>query len=243
MPIRVFYPIKVSNINKVIIYIHGNGKITNCVNEYSNICRNLAIKTNRLVIGVEYQELKRNYKEMYNNIYLIIKYLYKELEKNDISNSNICLVGDSTGCNIITGINYLNKDLNIEKEVLFYPTLSLEYFGETNYLSFSKNEAFNINLINKLSKYFTYIAYKKDLGDKLLNPLKLDDYSKIPSTLIFTGTMDVLKDEANDYYNKLITCSNKHFLKEVPFSSHGFLNKIDNELEEEVYLELNNFLM
>ena len=52
LPVRVFYPKKVTNIDKAIIYIHGNGEVSNCVGEYANICKNFAIKTNSLLIAI-----------------------------------------------------------------------------------------------------------------------------------------------------------------------------------------------
>ena len=57
---------------------------------------------------------------------------------------------------------------------------------------------------------------------------KLKDYSNIPSTLIITGNVDSLKDEAKEYYNKLVGNSNKYL--EVEFSSHGFLKKMDKDV-------------
>jgi hypothetical protein len=39
LPIRIFYPKKISNIKKVIIFIRGDGNITECIGEYSNICK------------------------------------------------------------------------------------------------------------------------------------------------------------------------------------------------------------
>jgi acetyl esterase/lipase len=242
MPIRVFYPIKVTNINKVIIFIHGSAKVTNCMNEYSNICKQISLNTGMLVIGLEYEELKHNYKDMYNNIYNIVKYLYNELLSNNIKEENISLMGDSTGCNIITGINYLNNnEIAIQKEILFYPTISLEYFGKTKYQSITSNASFNINLLSNLKTYYETISYKKDLKDKLLNPLKLDNYNNIPTTLIFTGNIDILKDEAHAYFEKLSPTKN-NVIKDIPFAAHGFLKQIDKEIEEEVYTEINNFL-
>ena len=43
LPVRVFYPKKVSDINQVIIYVPGDGTITNCFSKYSDICSNLAL--------------------------------------------------------------------------------------------------------------------------------------------------------------------------------------------------------
>ena len=37
LPVRVFYPQKVTNMSKVIIYIHGDIKLTNCKEKYNAI--------------------------------------------------------------------------------------------------------------------------------------------------------------------------------------------------------------
>ena len=68
LPVRIFYPKKVSNLDKAIIYIHGNGIVTDCVEKYSDICKKIASKTDRLVIAIEYNEDKHKYKEILNLI-------------------------------------------------------------------------------------------------------------------------------------------------------------------------------
>lgn len=239
-PIRVFYPQRVTGINKIIIYIHGNGKVTNCYGKYSDICKKIALETNHLVIAVEYEEEDNPFKKMYKKIAKTIKNLYKELEKNNIDLKNITLMGDSTGCNIITGINNLNPNQeSIKKEIFFYPVLHSDYFNIDKYDSLRKNKDFNFKLIENLQEYFLKIAPKKDLNNKLLTPLKISQ-ENTPSTLIIVGKVDSLKDEAEEYYNLLQPNKRKYI--EIPFCAHGFLNKMDKELENEVFTELNKFL-
>ena len=59
VPVKVFYPERVSQLNDIIIYVHGISFISGCGNHYSNICEDLAIKTNRLVIAIDFDENKR----------------------------------------------------------------------------------------------------------------------------------------------------------------------------------------
>lgn len=239
-PLRVFYPKKVTGINKIIIYLHGNGKVTKCTAKYSNICKKIATKTNHLLIAVDYYEKKKSFQTMYEKINKTVKYLYKELEENNINLNNITLMGDSTGCNIITGINYLNKkESNIKKEVLFYPVLRLDYFKPSKYESMKRNKEFNTNLIDNLQDYALKIAYKKDLNNELLNPLKTNQ-KNTPKTLILVGTVDSLKDEIEEYYNLLNKNKREYF--EISFCYHGFLNNMDKELETEIFEKLNEFL-
>lgn len=239
LPVRVFYPKQVTDIHNILIYIHGNGNITECNNKYSEICKKIALKTNCLVIAIDYKESKYQIKKIYQDIYTTVKYLYKELERNNINTNNITIVGDSTGCNIITGINYLNNnEITIAKEILFYPVLSLEY-KESKYESQIRNNDYNIGLLDNLINYYQYIAKEEDLDNLLIRPLKLKKYN-VPETLIYTGNIDSLKDEAKEYYEKIGIKNNKYI--ELPFCSHGFLKRIDSDLEKEVFEEMNNFL-
>ena len=236
-PVRVFYPAKVTGIDKVIIYIHGDSKVTDCNEKYSSICKNITSKTDRLLIAIEYTNLKKKYKDMYQEIYDTVKYLYRELERNGIDPNNICLIGDSTGASIITAINYLNKDeINIKKEILFYPVITLDH---SKYESVKANENFNIYLLDNLKEYYEYISNKKDLSDVLLNPLK-QDIKNTPNTLIMVGKVDSLKDEVLEYYEKIKNKNNKYV--EISFSAHGFLKDMDKELENEVFSEIKKFI-
>ena len=152
-------------------------------------------------------------------------------------------MGDSTGGNICYAMNMMSierKDFKIDKVVLFYPTLSLDYFKKSKYESIEKNKDFNIDLLTRLQKYFTYIAKEKDLKDPLLNPLKQKEYKDVPKTLIFTGNVDSLKDEIFSYWDKLDKKTNCYV--EVPFSAHGFLKRIDDDLEKEIFTEIEKFI-
>ena len=173
---------------------------------------------------------------MYKNIFKTVSFIHKGLVRNNIDSNNITLIGDSTGCNIITGINYLNKkEIDIKKEVLFYPVISLDY-EKAKYDSMTKNKDFNLGILTKLRSYYEKIEYK---SDKLLKPLELKDYDGIPKTLIVVGKVDSLRDEAKEYYDKLN--SNNEY-KELEFLAHGFLKKMDKDVEKEVFQEINKFL-
>ena len=239
-PMRVFFPKKVSEIHKVILYVHGNAEVTECEGKYSSICRLINTKTDRLLIAIEYEEEKNHYEEMVQKVYETIKHIYQELLENGIREEDICFMGDSTGCHIMTGIHYYNHgEIPIKKEVLFYPTLSLEYFGKTSYESITKQENFNPGLLGRLEDYFSRMIPKNDMDKECFHPIKRKDES-IPNTLIIVGNVDIIKDEAKEYYENLPKGNHKYV--EIAFSSHGFFQDLDKEIEKEVFDALNKFL-
>ena len=238
LPVRVFYPEKVTNLEKVIIFIHGNGDVSDCHSKYSSILKNISFNTDQLIIAIDYLELRHKYVDMYNSILNTVLFLKKELIRNDINSNNITFMGDSTGCNIMCGLNYLNGSNIFSREVYFYPTLSLEYFGKSKYNSIEKNEHLNYSLLKKLSDYYTKISYKKDLGDKLLNPFLTIDENNKSKLLLIVGNVDILRDEAYSYSENR---SNTE-LFEIQFLGHGFLKKMDTDIEIELFTKLNDFL-
>ena len=222
LPVRVFYPKKVTNIDKAIIYVHGNGEVTNCLGEYASICKNFAVKTDCLVIAIEYMDIKDDYKKLVEEVKKCIEYLYDKLIINNILEENIILMSDSTGCHITS----LIKDIPIRKRVLFYPVLNTVYDKEN-----MKNEDFNIGLIERINKYF------RDYNNSIINIDTLEDEST-DKVLVLVGNVDMLIDDIKKYIgdSKKIKCV------DVPFSAHGFLKEMDKELSNEVFTALNKFI-
>ena len=239
LPVRIFYPQKVSNLSKVILYVHGNGKVTGCHEKYSDICKSFTKNTGCLVIAIEYMEEKNAYRDVCQKIYDTVKYLYERLERDNIDSKNIILMGDSTGASIIMSINYYNHgEISIEKEILFYPVLSPGYADWKKYPSFQNNLGFNLHLLEELSEYFDFIATEEEQSSLLLNPL-LQERQELPSILLFEGLVDCLRDEVREYKDLY---SDKIQYEELAFASHGFLKKMDLELASEVFQKVNDFI-
>ena len=224
LPIRVFYPRSVSKLDKVIIFIHGDGEVTSCFSKYGEICKNMALYTERLVIAIDYNKIKHGYMQMINEVIDTVVFLYDELEKNGILRDDICLVGDSTASFIITSINKSNR-VNVFKEILFYPIID-------NYLMINDNNSF----IKKVKDYYSYIAYKKDMKDDCFNVLEDDNYKCSCKSMIVVGSMDSVASSCCLYYNKI--GDKKNSLLKFDFLSHGFLK----DMESDMYLEINKFL-
>lgn len=243
LPIRVFYPKRVSNIEKVMLYIHGEGTITDCGGEYSNISSKLAVDYNHLIISLDYE----NYKdcpllELYDNFYNTFNYIYQELLSNGIKNENITLIGDSTGASAIIALSsrFAENNIKITREILFYPLVSGEYFGKSTCSSFTANTKYAQELLTKISNYYiSKIKYKKDLKNSNFFALLKKDFSAFPKTLIICGSTDPLIDEARKLANLL---EEKAMLIDVPFATHGFLKNIDSETLAEYDSQVKLFL-
>jgi len=227
LPVRVFYPKKVSNLDKIILFVHGDSKVTGCNGEYESICKKIAKETNHLLIAVDYKldsSIKKNLREKVSQT---IIYLTRELERNSILNNNITLMLESTSALILKKENEENFPSRV---VLFYPVFNIDYDSLEKYPSILNNQ-FQEFLIDNIKNHCMSVLYKKEVNKKI-NEVYIPKDS-----LIFVGNIDPLKDIILDFkkYNNIS-------IKLVPFAMHGFLGQNDNELEDDVFSELNKFL-
>ena len=232
LAVRIFYPKKVTNLERVIFYFHGESKITNCKGKYSDIAGGFSKDFNQLVLSIDVSDLEERYQLVYRTFY----YIYQELLEAGIQKTNVSLMGDSTGGSIVLSmISQMNHDkITASKMILFYPVLSGEYYGKTTYKSIAENNTIDHDLVKKLKNF-----YKKKGQD---NPMffHLLDHKKYsyPKTLIVIGGVDPLVDEAYQLSQRIPHSE----IKLITFANHGFLGSKDKEIKKECYDIVCDFL-
>ena len=117
LAVKVFYPKRVTNMKKIVLFVQGN--VTPSDKYYDNISQ-LSKKTEQLIILLNIDK-----KTSFKIKYMTLKYIYKELIKEQIDEQNITFMGDDIGAsnilNILCNKNY--KGLNIYRSILFYPVM------------------------------------------------------------------------------------------------------------------------
>lgn len=124
-PIQIFYPSKEIELKKVLIYIHSKEI------DY-DYYQDLALKTKRIVLVIDYQDSKEKLIDTIN-------YIINELNNNNIMNDSIGIMGDFDGASLILEVN--SSLVSSIKKVLLSPTnLELEKYNTKNILIISNNE-------------------------------------------------------------------------------------------------------
>lgn len=238
LPVRVFYPKKVSNMQKVIIYLPGEGKVTDSYGKYTDISKDLALKTNRCLITVDYFENGIKYPDTIDKIYELLLYLYQQLHEIGIADEDIVLLGDSFGGNLVNAMNikFIEDGYDyIKKCVLFYPMISMNY-EEDLYPSFEGNTKFDLLTMNTCKSFVKSYSNSDDYYVKVLNYDKLES---LPRYMVITGDIDPLRDEGKDFYDKLN--NDKNIYINLESNTHGFLKNI-HTMKNDVYEKVNDFI-
>lgn len=229
LPIRIYYPKKVTNLEKVIIYVQGSNKVIK--DDYSKILSSFSKDLDRMVISIDYDD-EVSIEEQIKSIYKTFKYIYDGLNTNGLDTSKITLVGDSTGSTLI--LNFIDKMIKDEiedvKVLLFYPALV------------DNNKVDNVSpidyeIINDIKKYYYDKLGKNNLSVIDLLNKKYSATDSFPNTLIVCGNVDPLLGKIKELDEKIDNID----LKLVSFASHNFLKSKDKEIIKEYNSILNDF--
>jgi len=242
VPVRIFYPKKVSNIEHVFIFIPGSGNITNCSGSYSDIASRFALEFNQLVISFDYGEYADwSIKKLQAKLKESFQYIYKELVRCNINAENITLIGDSTGANIILSFYDLFKTIDIKKQILFYPILSGESFKKNASKELQINNPHDDNLLPTLTKYYQkHLEDENDYQDETIFALNRKEVANYPQTLLICGNVDPFIIECREFNERL---KEKSTLEEIPFGYHGFLKTNDQEIIQDYTSTIKAFLV
>ena len=234
VPLRIFYPKKISTITRVILYIHGKRWMINGFYSYKEVCERLVQEMDTLVIVLDYEN--NTYQKIVEQSYQTIKYLYEGLNRVGIEKENIITIGDSVGASILSSVVLMDKSM-IKKEILLYPALDFSF--KTKYPSMEQNSQIDLLTMNHLRTYCNkYIDLKK--YNSVMNE---KDYSDWPNTLVVTGDLDPLRDEGEEFSKRLRKKNKKSKYINIKFASHGFLNSKDEEAKDECFVEMKNFIL
>lgn len=227
LPVRVFYPKKVSNINKIIFYIAGSGDVTGCTGKYGDICKRMALKTDTLVIALDMDDIDDdNYLKVYELCHKTCLYLNKELEKLNIEDLKIFLTGDSLGANMAMSI-CKDEKFSLYNMILFYPVLSSKCLDRD----------VDYEVLKSLKRYF---LDKKLLDNSLVFPLVDMNYKYKNNTLLIVGDADPIKDDVLSYYDLNYVGNNELYV--VNMYGHGFLDGIDEIAWDNLFDKINKFM-
>ena len=232
--VYIIIPSYDSEIRNIIFYIHGAGWVFGSFHTHEKLVRELAYRTNSIVIFPEYtRSPEAQFPVAIEQCYSILNQIPDILKYNQIKTNinTLTVAGDSVGGNMAISIALLSKSQNgpqIDKQLLYYPVTD-DNFNTDSYLKF----ATGYYLYRDGMKWF-WDNYEPNLQNRnniLATPLKasIEELKGLPDTMILNGQADVLRDEGEAYANKLRIAGNN--VTQVRFQGmiHDFvmLNSLD----------------
>ena len=221
-----------------ILYFHGGSYVAELSKEHWNFIKDIAVDTGCTIIVPDYP--------------LTPKYNYEDVEQFSISfyeqliqkidTEKLIIMGDSAGGGLALGLceKLGEKDLAMpNKLILISPwldtTLSNSKIDEVQKLDKD---------LNKETLKLAGIAYTGENGinSNFANPI-LGLFSKLPETIIYTGTNDILNPDVSVLVEKANQEQKEITVKEEDGKGHIWIIKDEKERKQEAaYIDLINII-
>ncbi len=223
IPIRIYSDSKEENL-PILIYYHGGGWVVGDIETHDSICRQLAQSAKLLVVGVDYRLApEHSYPVPLEDAYNALVWISKNGQKIGGNPQKIAVGGDSAGGNLAAAVALKARDENgpsISYQALIYPVTDLSKLTTTSYQNFAEGFFLSRKMMAKYIDYYTPdIASRKE---GYASPLLAENLVNLPPTLIITAGFDPLRDEGEQYGERLKIAGIPTTITRYKGTIHGF---------------------
>lgn len=232
IPIRLFFPEYADknrnpDVNKMLVFFHGGGWVTDHIDNYERICDKMATQTDHIVAAVEYRLApEHKFPCGLEDCYAVAKAIYEHKFLLNIEWENVTFIGDSAGGNLVAALSLLARERGEFlplKQILLYPAVYNDYSETSPFPSVSANGSDYILTSGKMRDYLEYyIGKEEDRTNPFLAPYLAEDLSGQPDTLVLTAEFDPLRDEGEAYGRRLAEEGNHVIVHRIKDALHGF---------------------
>lgn len=208
IPVYFVVPKESAPVRHVIFYIHGAGWVFGSFHTHEKLVRELAARTNSLVVFPEYtRSPEAKYPVAIEQCYFVLSHLWEIIGSKfaDLDRSTLTAAGDSVGGNMtiaMTLMAKMRKGPKIQKQLLYYPVTNA-CFDTPTYRQF----AVNYYLYRAGMQWFwrQYTNCRADRNQITASPLRasVKCLENLPEAMIINGQGDVLRSEGEAFGEKL----------------------------------------
>jgi acetyl esterase len=224
---RLYTPDHNGGRGGLLVYFHGGGFVVCDLNTHDNACRFLAKRAGAAVLSVDYRRApEHHFPAAIEDALAAFRFAVEHASELGADPANVAVGGDSAGGNLAAGVARLAAGAGGRAPVfqlLFYPWLDLSrkresyrLFGEGFYLTDAELDWYRHH----------YVTEEADVLDPRCSPLLADDLSGVAPAYVATAGFDPLRDEGEQYADRLRAAGVPVALRRHNDLIHAFVNAI-----------------
>lgn len=204
LPLRIYTP-EGSGPFPLLIFFHGGGYVIGDLDTHDGLCRGLANGASCIVVSVDYPLApEHKFPAPLNAGYRATQWVAEHAAQFNGDASRIALGGDSAGGNLTAVVTQMARDKGgpaLVFQLLIYPDLD---FRRTNF-SIREYAGKYGNVTREGQNWFMdhYLTSDEEKLDPLVSPLLAPSLRGLPPALIITAEYDALRDEGEEYGQRL----------------------------------------
>jgi acetyl esterase/lipase len=226
LPARVYVPKaprQSNGLSPCLVFFHGGGWVIGNLDSHDVVCRTLAHEGALIVIAVDYRlSPEAKFPAAVNDAIAATAWIAKNAKQFGIDASKISVGGDSAGGNLAAVVAIDARDRSGPKlagQVLIYPGTDFRM----THPSHSEPET-SILLTHSVIRWFKdhYLNGPDDIDDWRASPARVEKLEGLPPAYVLTAGADPLRDEGDEYANRLRDAGVPVTYRSFPGQFHGF---------------------
>jgi acetyl esterase len=223
---RIYTPTKLrqaGGLAPCLVFFHGGGWVIGDLDSHDVVCRKLADEGQLIVISVDYRLApEHKFPAAVDDAITATKWVAINAAQLGVDASRLMVGGDSAGGNLAAVVAISARDGNgpaISGQVLIYPATD---FAMTH-PSHSEPET-SILLTHSVIKWFRdhYLNGSADVHDWRASPVRAGTLIGLPPAYVLTAGGDPLRDEGDEYAQRLKEAGVPVTYRHFPGQFHGF---------------------
>jgi acetyl esterase len=209
----------------VVVFFHGGGYVLGDLDSHDGLARALAIGSESVVVSVDYPLAPENkFPAPINAGFAATAWIAGHADDLGVDETRLAVAGDSAGGNLAAVLTLKARAARaprISFQLLIYPDLD---FRRTNY-SITEFAGKHGNITREAQEWFMdhYLRSEADKLNPLVSPLLEPDLSGLPPAFIMTAEYDALRDEGEEYGERLAAAGVPVTVKRYDGMIHEFL--------------------
>jgi acetyl esterase len=204
VPVRVYHP-EPSAILPVTVFFHGGGFVLGDLDTHDALARDLAVATGTVLVSVDYPLAPENkYPAAPDAAVAATRWVAANASDLGGDGTRLAVAGDSAGGNLATVVAMRARDAGgpaVAFQLLIYPDLDFRRSNDS-----IRGLAGQFGNISRETQFWFMDSYLPDASQRTLphvSPLLAADLDALPPALIITAEYDALRDEGEQYGDRL----------------------------------------
>lgn len=222
--IRVYTPCSTGPF-PLLVFFHGSGFVLCSLDTHDAMCRNLCAGAGCVVASVDYRLApEHKFPAGIDDCLQATRWAAAHSAELGVNPARIAVGGDSAGGNMAAVTALRVRDEGgpaICGQLLLYPVTDYHTPGTRSY----EENADGYGLTRDTMKWFWdhYLSTASEGAHPHASPLRARDLSNLPSALVITAEYDPLRDEGEQYAEKLRAAGVHTTLTRYDGVNHGFM--------------------
>jgi acetyl esterase len=222
LTIRVHRP-AASGPLPVLAYFFGGGWTLGSLDTSDGVCRALTNAVGCVTVSVGYRLApEHKFPAAIEDCYATTAWIAEHAAELDVDPHRLAVGGDSAGGNLAAGVTLLARDSGgppLAHQLLVYP--NTDYLSDTPSLRENTDPLlFNTTSVDWYWRH--YLNSPEDGSNPLASPLRAADHSGLPPATVLTAEYDPLRDQGEQYAERLRAAGVPVELTRYPGMAHGF---------------------